>query len=521
MNTRQAIQPSNTPNVLSVAYSASRKRFVTGLSDGFRSFRTDNCLVTHTASLKQEYVVAIVEALDDRYYAFVLRDKTKYAGPNVVVFWDAVSDAELSRFDLHEPVIGIRLTSKWMAVILEERTVLFQYQQIQRGEHSASFGDGSHSDQTEKELENETVRAPNFAHSIYRTSTNIHAIASLTNELLVLPAQSVGQVQLVSLDVKIARTKRVLKAHNSSLRCVALASDASLLATTSQQGTLVRVFSTKTTDQLAEFRRGMDHSIIYALAFSPGNRFVASTSDKGTLHVFDLRPKDAVSTTASTRERENEQKKHRKAPSYAQHRLSAGTNFDRDSLSGTSAGPSSPAPSTAIGGGPGTGYHGSVQEYYGLRAPPVSASPPAREAAVSAVAALKSMPYMPRAVRDVRSVASAAFYTGDDTTHWQGGPAYSWTTTPNGTRKRVKNPVLPLPGDPSGRPPKGIIAFPPAMAEASDDTGVSIVVVGGGSDARWQMFDLLPSAPNEGGTSDGWILINRGFRKYLTRQFAD
>ena len=92
--------------------------------------------------------------------------------------------------------------------------------------------------------------------------------------------------------------------------------------------------------------------------------------------------------------------------------------------------------------------------------------------------------------------------------------------TPTGTKKRVKNPIPPLPNDPTGRPPKGIMAFASAEKGSSDDDGATIYVVGGGSDPRWEMFSLVPATGNDGLASDGWVLINRGFRKFLTRQFA-
>ncbi|EME85223.1 uncharacterized protein MYCFIDRAFT_196045 [Pseudocercospora fijiensis CIRAD86] len=518
MNTRQAIQPSTTPNVLSVAFSSSRKRFVAGLTDGLRIFRTDNCLTTHHPALPVACVATIAEALDDRYVAFVSRHKTsETGGPNVVVFWDAVLDRELSRFDFYEPVLGLRLSSKWMAVVLAERTILFQYQEIAEPA-TPKLDTDNDSNPDDDRAKIGPLRAPNLVHSIYPTSPNPYALACLSNDTLLLPAQSIGQAQLINLKAGTSSTKRVLRAHNSSLRCIALSQDNSFLATTSEQGTLIRVFSTTTLDQVAEFRRGMDHAVINAVDFSPGNRFVASTSDKGTLHIFDLRPSNTTHTAASAKERDAEHRKHRKSQSYASHRMSAG--YDKESISGFSVGRSSPAPSTAIGTGAGAaGYHGSVQEYYGLRPPPISASPPARDAAVSAVAALKASPLTPRAFRDLRSVASAPFYIGDDPPHWQGGPSHSWTTAPNGTRKRIKNAILPLPNEPSGRPPKGMISFAPVAKDSNDDQGAALYVIGGGNDARWEMFELVPAASADG--SAGWALINRGFRKYLTRQFAD
>jgi hypothetical protein len=40
--------------------------------------------------------------------------------------------------------------------------------------------------------------------------------------------------------------------------------------------------------RLLEVRRGIDDADIFCLAFSPANNFLALTSDKGTLHIFDL-----------------------------------------------------------------------------------------------------------------------------------------------------------------------------------------------------------------------------------------
>lgn len=510
MNTRKPIQPAATTNVLSISRSVSGKRFITGLNDGLRIFRTDNCLTTHQPNIPYELGIFIAEVLDDRYYAYVYKNKNRNGGPNVVCFWDAVLDRELAKFDFHEPVLGVRLTSKWMAVVLEERTVLFQYQMIQPQNQPTPPQESSEDDDQNIE-EGEPVRAPNLVHSVYQTSTNTYALACLFNELLVLPAKTSGQIQLISLRPGASSSKRVLKAHSHPLRCLALSDDASLLATASEQGTLNHVYNTTTLDQLANFRRGVDQAIVHSLAFSPGNRWMASTSDKGTLHIFDLRPPAPAELAAMSKERQ-----HCKSRSYAEHRLS-GPDYYKDSSSGMSAGRSSPAPSSAMGGGAGTAYQGSVQEYYGLRPPPASASPPARDAAMSAMAALKASPFAPKVFKDIRSMASVPFYTGEDTQHWQSGPPYSWTTAPNGTKMRIKNPVLPLPNDPAGRPPKGIISF---EREIKDEQGAMIYVIGGGSDARWEKFELSPVTNADGEHTGGWVLKNMGFRRYLTRQFV-
>ncbi|MCJ1367129.1 Phosphatidylinositol 3,5-bisphosphate-binding protein [Acarospora aff. strigata] len=54
------------------------------------------------------------------------------------------------------------------------------------------------------------------------------------------------------------------------------------------KGTLVRVFSTSNCARIAELRRGIDHALIYSIAISPSSTLLAVTSDKSTLHIFDL-----------------------------------------------------------------------------------------------------------------------------------------------------------------------------------------------------------------------------------------
>lgn len=51
---------------------------------------------------------------------------------------------------------------------------------------------------------------------------------------------------------------------------------------------MIRVFSTGNCTKLAELRRGVDPAVVFSIAFSPSNTSLAVTSDKGTLHVFNV-----------------------------------------------------------------------------------------------------------------------------------------------------------------------------------------------------------------------------------------
>ncbi|KAK3696064.1 Phosphatidylinositol 3,5-bisphosphate-binding protein [Vermiconidia calcicola] len=499
MNTRPAIQPSNDPTVLSLSFSASRKRFIAGLSDGLRVLRTDNCLTTYTPSTtyststrqKSPFdgaAIAVAAALDDRYIALTTRERQ-----GVIVFWDCSHEREVQRFDVGgEAVLGLRVTGRWMVVVLKERSVIFSYQELLPRQEPAPPPDDDHDDGGESHK------------------------ACLSHQLLMLPAQTPGQVQLIPLP---GGSKRIIRAHNTALRSMALSPSGALLATASEQGTLIRVFSTSTLEQVAEFRRGVEKAVVFGLAFSDGGRWVACTSDKGTVHVFDLRPPVPPTDGHHTvgQRSVSQQQQHRKSSSHPPtqphpHRLSTGTTA-LGSLSGRSS------PSTVTT----TAHQGaSIQEYYSLRpipSPVPASSPPAVSTAFST---FKHSAWAPKVLKDVRSVASTPFFMGgDDEASTDGGGKWTWTMTPDGTRKRVRKPAGPAQ---AGNVPRGVLAFAPLAKDAGngdgDDEGAVVYVLSGGSDARWEVFDLLPSrSVDVGGT--GWVLVRRGFRRFLGRQFVD
>ncbi|KAK5129570.1 hypothetical protein LTR08_003156 [Meristemomyces frigidus] len=408
MNTRTPIQPPNRPTVLSASFSHSHNRFITGTSTGLRCFRTDNCLTTYHPTLPTEGAIAIAEALDDRYLAFVAAGRTPAGKRSLVIFWDALLGTELNRFDFHEPVLGLRLNSTSMLVALHDRTILFDHQHIAPPTPPPDVPDNP------QDTPDPPLRAPNSPKALYPTAPNPHALAALHPTLLALPALTPGQIQLIPLLPTTSTSKRVLRAHNSALRRLALSPNGTLLATASEQGTLLRVFHTTTTDQVAEFRRGVDPAVILSLAFSPANRWLACTSDKGTLHLFDLRP-SATSARGKPpprpQQQQQQQQPHQHQPPHPRKNPAPRPTYPASKPSTLSSPPPPPSPS----------HQGSLQEYYSLRPVPSSATPPTQNPASTALTALKASPWAPKILTDARSAASCAFHMGEDGPEWRGG----------------------------------------------------------------------------------------------------
>ncbi|CDK27191.1 unnamed protein product [Kuraishia capsulata CBS 1993] len=101
-------------------------------------------------------------------------------------------------------------------------------------------------------------------------------------------ANSVRHGDVIIFNAKTLQPLSVIEAHKTSLAAMTLSLNGLLLATASDKGTIVRVFSVETGAKLYQFRRGTYPTKIYSLAFSPDNRFVIASSATETVHIFKL-----------------------------------------------------------------------------------------------------------------------------------------------------------------------------------------------------------------------------------------
>lgn len=92
----------------------------------------------------------------------------------------------------------------------------------------------------------------------------------------------------------------VVEAHKTSLAAIAISYDGTLLATASDKGTIVRVFSVETGLKLYQFRRGTYPTKIYSLSFSQDNKYLTASSATETVHIFKLGSDDDSSNTTTT-----------------------------------------------------------------------------------------------------------------------------------------------------------------------------------------------------------------------------
>ncbi|AAS50247.1 AAL119Wp [Eremothecium gossypii ATCC 10895] len=104
---------------------------------------------------------------------------------------------------------------------------------------------------------------------------------------------------VIFFNLQTLQPTMVIEAHKGEIAALALSKDGTLLATASEKGTIIRVFSVETCTKVYQFRRGTYPTRIYSLNFSDDNEFLAASSSNKTVHIFKLGKPNAENSSAA------------------------------------------------------------------------------------------------------------------------------------------------------------------------------------------------------------------------------
>ncbi|XP_077979722.1 WD repeat domain phosphoinositide-interacting protein 2-like isoform X2 [Glandiceps talaboti] len=144
----------------------------------------------------------------------------------------------------------------------------------------------------EESLYIHNIRDMKVLHTIRDTPPNPTGLCALSvhndNCYLAYPGSNqIGEVQI--FDTVNLRAVTMIPAHDSPLAALAFNTTATKLATASEKGTVIRVFSLPDGQKLFEFRRGMKRCVsINSLAFTTDSVFLSASSNTETVHIFKL-----------------------------------------------------------------------------------------------------------------------------------------------------------------------------------------------------------------------------------------
>eukprot|EP00753_Platysulcus_tardus_P009071 PLAT1791.1.p1 GENE.PLAT1791.1~~PLAT1791.1.p1 ORF type:complete len:401 (+),score=228.29 PLAT1791.1:55-1257(+) len=247
-----------TNELLYVAFNQDFGCFSCGTDTGFRIYNCDPFKETFRRDFSSGGIGIVEMLFRCNILALVGGGSNPRFPPNKVMIWDDLQNRCIGELSFRSEVKAVKLRRDRIVVVLQTKLYVYNFVDLKLIDH-------------------------------IETHSNPKGLCALcphsTNTVLACPGLQRGHVKVELYNIRKTTT---IDAHEAELSCMALNMEGTRLATSSEKGTLVRLFDTQTGRWQQELRRGADRAEIFSIAISPDSKYLAVSSDKGTVHVFRL-----------------------------------------------------------------------------------------------------------------------------------------------------------------------------------------------------------------------------------------
>uniref|UniRef100_A0A8B9MP32 WD repeat domain, phosphoinositide interacting 1 n=2 Tax=Neoaves TaxID=3078114 RepID=A0A8B9MP32_9AVES len=198
----------------------------------------------------------------ERLFSSSLVVVVSHAKPQQMNVYHFKKGTEICNYSYSSKILSIRLNRQRLVVCLEESIYIHN------------------------------IKDMKLLKTIMDTPPNTTGLCALSinhaNSYLAYPGSATsGEIALY--DGNTLKTACTIPAHDGPLAALAFNSTGSKLASASEKGTVIRVFSIPGGQKLYEFRRGMKRYVnISSLVFSMDSQFLCASSNTETVHIFKL-----------------------------------------------------------------------------------------------------------------------------------------------------------------------------------------------------------------------------------------
>jgi len=252
------LQDSTTNDLLYLSFNQDASCFAGSTNTGFFAYNCEPFTETTRKVFSNGGLGIIEMCYRTNIIALVGGGKNPRYPKNKVMMWDDRNDRCIGELNFPSEVRAVKLRRDMVVVVLDRDIYIYNFQDLEL-------------------LENRrTIENPN----------GLCALCAHTNHrVLAFPGKERGLINVELFDIQ---RQVIIPAHESDLMALGINYDGSLVASASERGTLIRVFSSASGNMLHELRRGAERAIIHSVCIDPSSTFLSCSSDKGTIHIFSL-----------------------------------------------------------------------------------------------------------------------------------------------------------------------------------------------------------------------------------------
>ena len=177
---------------------------------------------------------------------------------NKVVIWDDYQKKSLSELKFSQTILNLKLRKDKIVVICLDKIYVFSLSSFQ-------------------------------SIDIIETGENIHGVIgisyNLNNTIIAYPDKKKGRINIKNYE---KNSNIPIDAHEKTIGNIVINQNGELMASATEMGTIIRIFETNKGELVQELRRGKEKAQIRCICFEKNNRFIASSSSRGTVHIWSL-----------------------------------------------------------------------------------------------------------------------------------------------------------------------------------------------------------------------------------------
>ncbi|XP_035258659.1 WD repeat domain phosphoinositide-interacting protein 1-like isoform X2 [Anguilla anguilla] len=259
METREGADgPGGPEGLICASFNQDTTSLAVGTKTGYRLFSVtlvDRLDCIHESETPDVYIV-------ERLFSSSLVVVVSLAMPRRMNVYHFKKGTEICNYSYSNNILAVRLNRQRLIVCLEESIYIHN------------------------------IKDMKLLKTLLNTPSNPTGLCALSinhsNSYLAYPGSAtIGEI--IIYDANNLSTVTMIPAHDSPLAAITFNASGTKLASASERGTVIRVFTVPEGTRLFEFRRGMKRYVsISSLSFSADAQFLCASSNTETVHIFKL-----------------------------------------------------------------------------------------------------------------------------------------------------------------------------------------------------------------------------------------